>query len=210
MTVSLLNSCRPCRVAALLCATIVALAWPNGSAAQSGAETQVLRDSVVALAKAQVGTKYVLGGDDPNGGFDCSGLVSYVLAALNLNTPRTARQQATLGSAVIKDPSRLKPGDLLTFSSRRNGETISHIGIYIGDGQFIHASSTAGRVIASPIAHRTSALTTIWQGARRLLAFVDPEEGADWKLIPVRRPTTTAAAKPSRPVSIMPDKPAPT
>jgi hypothetical protein len=146
-----------------------------------------LRDSVVNLARAQVGQKYVFGGTAPGSGFDCSGLVRYVMAALDLETPRTASQQATLGAAVVKDPQRLRPGDLLTFSSPKGD--ISHIGIYVGDGRYVHASSKAGRVIESPIKRQSTTLITIWQGARRLMAFMDPDDGTSWKLIPSRRPT---------------------
>jgi uncharacterized protein YfaT (DUF1175 family) len=146
-----------------------------------------LRDSVVNLARAQVGQKYVFGGTAPGSGFDCSGLVRYVMAALDLETPRTAQQQATLGAAVVKDPQRLRPGDLLTFSSPKG--VISHIGIYVGDGRYVHASSKAGQVIESPIRRQATTLITIWQGARRLMAFMDPDDGTSWKLAPNRRPT---------------------
>src|SRR5262245_56701043 len=54
---------------------------------------QALRDSIVQLAKSQLGTRYKLGGGSPEKGFDCSGLVQYVMAALHLDVPRTARQQ---------------------------------------------------------------------------------------------------------------------
>jgi hypothetical protein len=149
-----------------------------------------LRDSVVTLARAQIGQRYVLGGQTPDRGFDCSGLVRYVLAALDLQTPRTASQQASLGTAVVKDPHRLRPGDLLTFTNGKGA--VSHIGIYIGDGRYVHASSTAGRVIESSLSRSMTALRTIWQGARRLVAFDDPGDTTTWKLSASRRVASAA------------------
>lgn len=138
---------------------------------------QSLRDSVVQMAKAQVGTRYRMGGTTPEKGFDCSGLVKYVMAALNLDLPRTAKQQAKQGLAVNKDTSRLLPGDLLTFGKSKKS-TVSHIGIYIGDGRYIHASSTAGRVVESSIDRPYSPLIKIWRGARRMLSLDDSAAAA--------------------------------
>lgn len=130
-----------------------------------------LRDSIVAMARAQIGTRYRRGGKTPEKGFDCSGLVQYVLSALNLNVPRTARQQAKVGLALGRDTSRLLPGDLLTFAKPKKG--VSHVGIYIGDGKYIHASSVAGKVIESSIDRPFSPLIKIWRGARRVLEIDD-------------------------------------
>ena len=107
----------------------------------------------------------------PEKGFDCSGLVQYVLSALNLNVPRTARQQAKVGLALARDTSRLLPGDLLTFAKPKKG--VSHVAIYIGDGKYIHASSVAGKVIESSIDRPFSPLIKIWRGARRVLDMDD-------------------------------------
>jgi cell wall-associated NlpC family hydrolase len=127
-----------------------------------------VRDSLVSVARAQVGTKYVRGGNSPEGGFDCSGLVRYVMAALHVNLPRTARQQATQGLAVVRDTTRLRPGDLLTFGKGKRGQ-VSHIGIYVGNGKYVHASSVAGRVIESDIDRPHSPLIRAWRGARRVV-----------------------------------------
>jgi cell wall-associated NlpC family hydrolase len=135
-----------------------------------------LRDSVVALAKAQLGKRYRYGGKSPERGFDCSGLVQYIMAALNLDIPRTARQQANAGQEVERDTSRLLPGDLLTFAKPKKG--VSHVGIYIGDGKFIQASSVAGRVVESSINRTPSRLVKAWLGARRFLAFDDSMSSA--------------------------------
>jgi cell wall-associated NlpC family hydrolase len=128
-----------------------------------------IRDSLVSVARAQVGTKYVLGGNSPEGGFDCSGLVRYVMAALKVSLPRTARQQATSGLAVVRDTTRLRPGDLLTFGKGKRGQ-VSHIGIYIGGGKYVHASSVAGRVIESDIGRTSSPLIRAWRGVRRVVS----------------------------------------
>lgn len=133
---------------------------------------QALRDSIVQTAKAQLGKRYRLGGVSPERGFDCSGLVQYVMAALKLDVPRTARQQAKAGLEVTRDTSRLLPGDLLTFGWSKKS-SVSHVGIYIGDGKFIHASSVAGRVIVSPVNRPVAPLIKAWKGVRRVLSFDD-------------------------------------
>ena len=126
------------------------------------------RDSLVAMARAQVGTQYVRGGQSPESGFDCSGLVRYVMAALRVKLPRTAAEQAIAGAAVDRDTTRLRPGDLLTFGKGKRG--ISHIGIYVGNGRYVHASSVAGQVIESDIQRPRSPLIKPWRGVRRVVA----------------------------------------
>ena len=126
-----------------------------------------LRDSVAALARAQIGTRYRYGGDSPERGFDCSGLVQYVMARLRMALPRTALQQASLGVVVERDTSQLRPGDLLTFSTRESG-SVSHIGIYVGHGRFVHASSVAKRVIESRLDRPPAPRIKIWRGVRRI------------------------------------------
>ena len=133
---------------------------------------QSLRDSVVQMAKAQIGTRYKMGGQSPEKGFDCSGLVRYVMSALDLQLPRTAKQQAKQGLAITRDTSRLLPGDLLTFGKTKKS-AVSHVAIYIGDGKYIHASSKAGRVIESAIDRPFSPLIKVWRGARRVLSLDD-------------------------------------
>ena len=132
------------------------------------ASVHSFRDSLVAIARAQVGTRYVLGGTSPDRGFDCSGLVRYVMASLAVRLPRTARQQATSGFAVARETKRLRPGDLLTFGKDSRGA--SHVGIYIGDGRYIHASSSAGQVIESDLGRTSSSLIRAWRGVRRIVA----------------------------------------
>lgn len=177
-----LSTTRQVRLAIVLC-TVVSFGAPRIGRAQAVDSTpkpfeafsnsaHSLRDSVVAMARAQIGKKYRTGGTTPTKGFDCSGLIQYVMAALKLDVPRTAKQQANVGLEINRDTSRLLPGDLLTFSKGKKG-TVSHVGIYIGEGKFIHASSVAGRVIESPINRPASPLIKIWRGARRVLTLDD-------------------------------------
>ena len=137
---------------------------------------QKLRDSLVSVARAQIGTRYVFGGTTPKG-FDCSGLVRYVMAALKVELPRTAAQQARIGDEVSTDPSSLRPGDLLTFGRRGRTGGVSHIGIYVGQGRYIHASSVAGRVIESDLNRTGSPLIKAWRGVRRIVAGAEPDTG---------------------------------
>jgi cell wall-associated NlpC family hydrolase len=138
--------------------------------AKFSASMESLRDSlVVSIVRNQVGTRYVLGGASPKSGFDCSGLVKYVMAALHVALPRTAAQQARVGLALGRDTTRLRPGDLLTFSRTTDG-SVSHIGIYVGNGRYVHASSVAGRVIESPLDRPASPLIKKWRGSRRVVA----------------------------------------
>lgn len=131
-----------------------------------------LRDSIVRIAQAQLGAPYVFGGASPGGGFDCSGLVRWVLAQVHLRSPRLAAQQALIGNPV--EQSLLRPGDLLAFGER---DSVTHVGIYIGDGRFVHASSVAGRVIVSPIDRPRHELIKPLVGARRLLATAGVARG---------------------------------
>lgn len=145
----------------------VAAATPKPFEAFSNSALSI-RDSVVQMAKAQLGRRYRTGGQTPEKGFDCSGLVKYIMSALNLDVPRTAKQQAKQGLALTKDTSRLLPGDLLTFGKTKKSP-ISHVGIYVGEGRYIHASSVAGKVIESAIDRPYSPLIKGWRGARRIV-----------------------------------------
>jgi cell wall-associated NlpC family hydrolase len=128
-----------------------------------------LRDSLVALARAQVGTPYVHGGETPAHGFDCSGLVRYLVAALHIVVPRTAARQAFAGIAVPKDTAQMLPGDLVTFGRGKKG-AVSHIGIYVGNGRIVHASTKAGEVIETDLLKPKVAGVKRWRGTRRVLS----------------------------------------
>lgn len=99
---------------------------------------------VVSYSMNFLGVPYVFGGTSPSG-FDCSGYVRYVYANAGVFLPRTADAQYDVGSPVSSD--ELVPGDLVFFSTYDYGP--SHVGIYMGDGSFIHASSSRGVTIDS-------------------------------------------------------------
>lgn len=138
---------------------------PKKPLASFSASLTAMRDSIVSMARSQIGTRYKLGGTAPNRALDCSGLVKYVMSALDVVLPRTAHQQATVGEAVPRDLDALKPGDLLTFG---RGKRISHIGIYVGDGRMVHASTSQHKVIETQLSAR-SPLIKQWKGVRRLV-----------------------------------------
>lgn len=112
----------------------------DGDAAQS--EDKVDRQAVVEYAKKFLGVKYEWGEESPKTGFDCSGFVWYVYDKFGISITRQSSSQAQGGRKISK--SELKPGDLVFFDTNdQNGKLndISHVGIYIGDGKFIHAST---------------------------------------------------------------------
>lgn len=83
-----------------------------------------------------VGVRYVRGGNTPDSGLDCSGFVRYVFQdSLGLNLPRTAKEMSQVGEQVASND--LKPGDLVFFNTMRHA--FSHVGVYLGDGKFIHS-----------------------------------------------------------------------
>lgn len=100
-------------------------------------------NAVLMRALSLVGTPYRYGGNTPQGGFDCSGLVNYVYSdMLDLKLPRSSRELAQVQGPRIA-PERLAAADLVFFGS---GGSVSHVGIYVGEGRFVHAPSTGGTV----------------------------------------------------------------
>jgi cell wall-associated NlpC family hydrolase len=157
---------------------------PMAPVAPPNASALDLRDSLVAHTRAQLGKRYRRGGETPTHGFDCSGLVAYVLAGLNLTVPRTAAEQAKVGIEIAKDIAQLLPGDLLTFGK---GKKVTHIGIYIGNGRFIQASSKARKVIETNLLRAPAPGIRPWQGVRRLV----PDSASAALLVPRSSETTT-------------------
>lgn len=101
------------------------------------AATSDIGQQIIAYAKQFLGTPYSWGGNGPNA-FDCSGFTKYVYAHFGVTLNRTATAQLSNGSSVSK--SQLQPGDLVFFKANTS-KPVSHVGIYIGGGQFIHAST---------------------------------------------------------------------
>lgn len=128
------------------------------------------RDSLVELATSQVGTRYRWGAQSPGTAFDCSGLVQWLMANFDLQLPRTSRDQALQGTEIPKDPERMLPGDLLYFA---RGSRVDHVGIYIGDGKYVHAANRRKGVVVSNLPTGRSR-DTWWRGVRRL--FTHPED----------------------------------
>ncbi|MDN5750968.1 MAG: C40 family peptidase [Pseudonocardia sp.] len=104
------------------------------------------RSSAVANALSKVGAAYRWGGDGPSS-FDCSGLVNWAFEKVGVDLPRTSRALSQVGTPVSRND--LKPGDLVFFYS-----PVSHVGIYIGDGQMVHASTSGKPVAVDPIEGR--------------------------------------------------------
>lgn len=111
-------------------------------------EYDSLADAVIDTAMDYLGVRYVYGGTTPNG-FDCSGFVQYVMGLNGVELTRTCATMYANDIISYLDKSELIPGDLVFFSSSSN--SVGHVGIYIGDGQFIHASSGGGCVIISEL-----------------------------------------------------------
>ena len=109
---------------------------------------------VLSKAMTLLGTPYRWGGESPDGGFDCSGQVGYVYrTVLNMDLPRVSRQMVNSGEAVER--AKLAPGDLVFFGLRGR---VNHVGIYVGEGRFLHAPSRGKDVRVDSLA------TGYWSG----------------------------------------------
>ena len=117
--------------------------------------------AVIATAKTYMGVPYVWGGVSPSG-FDCSGFTQFVLKKNGISIPRVTSDQYGAGVAVSK--SNLRVGDLVFFTTYKAGP--SHVGFYLGDGKFIHASSSKGVTISSL---DSSYYSSRYIGARRVI-----------------------------------------
>ncbi|MCW8822412.1 MAG: C40 family peptidase [Sulfurovum sp.] len=122
------------------------------------------RQKLLEDAKYFKGGRYVWGGTTPEG-FDCSGYVQYLYKKHNIDLPRTAWAQSKKGESV--DMDHLQKGDLLFFlTDKKRGIPVTHVGIYIGNGNFIHAASKKQGIIISPLTHGSYAETFV--SARRV------------------------------------------
>ncbi|CAA6801737.1 MAG: NLP/P60 family protein [uncultured Sulfurovum sp.] len=115
------------------------------------------------LAKKYLGGKYVWGGEQPSG-FDCSGYTQYIFNKIGINLPRTAYAQSKVG---IKVKGSLQKGDLLFFNTDPSrGIPVTHVGVYLEKGKFIHAASKSKGIIISAL---TKKYQQTYLGAKRLL-----------------------------------------
>jgi cell wall-associated NlpC family hydrolase len=130
---------------------------------QVTAEWTNIAQEVLMNALSLTGVKYTYGGKSPETGFDCSGFVKYVFQqAANLTLPHGARAISQLGQSIPVE--QLQPGDLVFFDTLKNA--FSHVGIYMGDGRFIHAPTTGGGVRV--VNMNDSYWAKRFNGARRL------------------------------------------
>jgi cell wall-associated NlpC family hydrolase len=127
---------------------------PSGERAALGAADVPVADgdgrikTVLQKALALLGTPYRWGGTDPDKGFDCSGLVGYVFRnALGIELPRVSRDMAKNGE-LITDRAKLAAGDLVFFGLKGR---VNHVGIYVGEGRFVHAPSRGKDVTVSSL-----------------------------------------------------------
>ena len=131
---------------------------PSNSSSSTDSSTSSKVDKVLNFASQQLGKPYVWGAQGPNS-FDCSGLTYYVYKnAAGITLPRTSVEQSKYGTTVSK--SNLKAGDLIFFdTSGPNDGGVSHVGIYVGNGQMIHASSSQKKIV------KVSVETSYWNNA---------------------------------------------
>lgn len=125
--------------------------------------SSALGEQIVALAKQYLGTPYVLGGNGPSS-FDCSGFTKYIYAQFGYTLNRTATDQLQNGVSVSRD--ELQPGDLVFFKYNTS-KPVSHVGIYIGNGEFIHASTN--RYVVQIDQMNTGHYANVFVYARRIL-----------------------------------------
>jgi len=152
-------------VTAALAAVVLAHALPAqaNSEADEPIDQSILMQGAANRALQYIGVPYRFGGSNPKSGFDCSGLVNHVYReTLGLALPRTARQLASVGAPVAA--SDLRPGDLVFFNTR--GSANSHVGIYLGDGRFVHAPRARTLVRIDRL--DDPGYVRLFEGARRL------------------------------------------
>lgn len=137
---------------------------PAGGAAR-------LRSDVVATARLAMGQPYKWGGQG-DGGYDCSGLIQYAFAAHGVTVPRTSADQAQVGDPVSRALDQLEPGDILTFAASPGATRTSHVGLYLGEGRFIHSASSRGvsESLLSADDPNGAWWYARWTGARRIIA----------------------------------------
>lgn len=155
-----------------------AASWPSTTP-----DNPEAANSVLMRAISLVGTPYRYGGNTPDSGFDCSGLVRYVVQrAANVNLPRTTEQMGQRGSSL--DRSQVASGDLVFFNT--TGRANSHVGIYVGQNRFVHAPATGGTVRLEDMGK--SYWASRYNGARRVVA------ASNLPMMPAPTPETPSPA----------------
>jgi cell wall-associated NlpC family hydrolase len=149
----------------LLLLTALAVAAPVQSE-ETFSESVTSKAQPLLKALSMIGTPYKFGSNNPEKGLDCSGFVKHVYKeSADISLPRSARDMSKEGQAVAKE--ELEPGDLVFFNTRKRPN--SHVGIYAGNGEFVHASSNRSKqVTVSRMDQQYWA--TRFNGARRVLA----------------------------------------
>ncbi|MDO8848427.1 MAG: NlpC/P60 family protein [Coriobacteriia bacterium] len=122
---------------------------------------------VVTVALGYLGVPYVWGGSSPSG-FDCSGLTQYCYRQIGISLPRTSQSQYQTGQHIARDRlDLLKPGDLVFFGTGGDGDRVHHVGMYVGDGNYVHAPYTGTLVRVDSLTARISSRGD-YVGASRL------------------------------------------
>lgn len=134
----------------------------------NGTELSQQQRALVEFGRQYLGATYVYGSTNPGEGFDCSGYTQYAYKhVLNINLPRTAAQMSQVGVQVT--PNDLKAGDLVFFNT--SGANFSHVGIYIGEGKFFHASTKQSAIVIGDMA--APYFSSRYNGARRIIGIND-------------------------------------
>jgi cell wall-associated NlpC family hydrolase len=144
---------------------------------RSLSEAELLGADIVVTAREAMGRPYRLGGKGDDGrGFDCSGLIQFAYGAHGLALPRISADQALAGVGLPREVEQLLPGDLLTFSRNPGGKQVTHVGMYVGDGRFIHSSSSRGVTESALTQDDPEGRWWLkrWLGARRVLGHQLP------------------------------------
>ncbi len=146
---------------------------------------------LVMTAMNFLGVPYRRGGNSAEQGFDCSGFTRHVFEhSIGLVLPRRSREQATLAGLLPVKQGELKPGDLVFFNTMR--QAFSHVGIYVGEGRFIHAPASGGEVRVEDM--RAAYWQQRFNGARRAPAAAQAVPAA-----PATPPGDAAPSVPARP-----------
>jgi hypothetical protein len=178
------------RLVAGVFAALLACAGTRPAWSQDAGTGVSATSEVVLYALGFIGVPYRYGGEDPERGFDCSGFVRHVFRGVpGVDLPRTSAAMSRSGRRV--DRAALAPGDLVFFNTL--GRQFSHVGIYLGDGRFVHAPAQRGQVRIETMNE------TYWRvrynGARRLI----PEDGGAVVADAARPLAPPASARPATP-----------